>query len=101
MIKTFKKHLVCLEHQNHVVYLKLRSKQKLCGREDQYTTSSFLLSLKTSRPKKQIKKIINISYLIIAPIKMKLLVFSQYGLACKYGIISPISIHNWMQNCIF
>ena len=36
--------------------------------------------------------------------KIKLLiflVFSQYGLACKYGIIFQISIYNWMENCIF
>ena len=29
------------------------------------------------------------------------LVLSGYGLACKYRIISQISIYNWMQNCIF
>ena len=29
------------------------------------------------------------------------LVLSRYGLACKYRIISQISIYNWMQNCIF
>ena len=29
------------------------------------------------------------------------LVFSQYGLACKYGITFKISIYNWTQNCIF
>ena len=37
------------------------------------------------------KKIINISYLIMVLIKVKLLIFltlSQYGLACKYRIIS-------------
>ena len=28
------------------------------------------------------------------------LVFSQYRLACKYGIIFSISIYNWMQNCV-
>ena len=50
------------------------------------------------------KKIINISYLIMVLIKMRLLIFlvlSRYGLACKYRIISQISIFNWMQNCIF
>ena len=29
------------------------------------------------------------------------LVLSQHGLACKYRIISHLSIHDWMQNCIF
>ena len=36
------------------------------------------------------KKIINISYLIMVLIKMRLLIFlvlKRYGLACKYGII--------------
>ena len=28
-------------------------------------------------------------------------VFSQYGLACKYGIIFQISVYHWMQNFIF
>ena len=35
---------------------------------------------------------------------MKLLIFlvlSRYGLACKYRVISQISIFNSMQNCIF
>ena len=43
------------------------------------------------------KKIINISYLIMVPIKMRLLislVLSQYGLACKYIIISQLSMCN-------
>ena len=37
-------------------------------------------------------------------IKIRLLTFlvlSQYGLACKYRIISQTSTYNWMQNCIF
>ena len=45
---------------------------------------------------KQKKKIIKINYLIIALIKMRLLILlilSQYGLACKYGIIFQVSIH--------
>ena len=45
---------------------------------------------------KQKKRIIKINYLIIALIKMRLLILlilSQYGLACKYGIIFQISIH--------
>ena len=49
------------------------------------------------------KKIINISYLIMVLIKMRLLIFlvlSRYGLACKYRIISQISIYNWIKNCI-
>ena len=38
------------------------------------------------------KNIINISYIIMWLIKMRLLIFlvlSRYGLACKYRIISP------------
>ena len=45
---------------------------------------------------KQKKRIIKINYLIIALIKMRLLILlilSQYGLACKYGIIFQVSIH--------
>ena len=41
------------------------------------------------------------NYLIIALIKMRLLIFlafSQYRLACKYGIILEILVYNWMQN---
>ena len=41
--------------------------------------------------------------MIIALVKMRLLiflVFSQYGLACKYEIIFQVSIYNWAQNCI-
>ena len=41
------------------------------------------------------KNIINISYMIMGLIKIRLLIFlvlSQYGLACKYRIISQISI---------
>ena len=41
------------------------------------------------------KNIINISYIIMWLIKMRLLMFlvlSRYGLACKYRIISP-NIH--------
>ena len=63
----------------------------------------FFSLLKKTKPIKQ-KKIINISYLIMVLIKMRLLIFlvlSRYGLACKYRIISQISIYNWMQNCIF
>ena len=28
------------------------------------------------------------------------LAFRQYGLACKYGAISSVSIYNWTQDCI-
>ena len=62
-----------------------------------YLQISTLLYYKT-------KKTINISYLIMVLIKIRLLIFlilSRYGLACKYRIISQISIYNWMQNCIF
>ena len=63
----------------------------------------FFSFLKKTKPIKQ-KKIIKISCLIMVLIKMRLLIFlvlSRYGLACKYRIISQISIFNWMQNCIF
>ena len=46
----------------------------------------FFSLLKKTKPIKQ-KKIINISYLIMVLIKMRLLIFSvlsRYGLACKY-----------------
>ena len=49
------------------------------------------------------EKVFLINYLIILLIKMTLVIFlafTQYGLACKYGIVSLISIYNWMQNCI-
>ena len=57
------------------------------------------------------KKTINMRYSTIVLIKMRLLmfsVFSQYGLACKYGIILQISTYNisrilfsdtWHKNC--
>ena len=63
----------------------------------------FFSFLKKIKPIKQ-KKIINISYIIVVLLKMRLLIFfilSRYGLACKYRIISQISTYNWMQNCIF
>ena len=63
----------------------------------------FFSFLKKTKPIKQ-KKVINISYLIIVIIKMRLLIFlilCRSGLACKYRTISQISIYNWMQNCIF
>ena len=63
----------------------------------------FFSFLKKTKPIKQ-KKVINISYLIIVIIKMRLLIFlilCRSGLACKYITISQISIYNWMQNCIF
>ena len=85
------------------VILEFYFKQCLCGEEHQYTTNSFLFFLKKDQAYKT-KKIINISYLIMVLIKMRLLIFlvlSRYGLACKYRIISQISIFNWMQNCIF
>ena len=63
----------------------------------------FFSFLKKTKPIQQ-KKIINISYLIMVLIKMRLLillVLSRYGLLCKYRIISQISIYNWRQNWIF
>ena len=84
-------------------YLKFHIKQKLCGEEHQYTESLFLFILEKAKPKKQ-KKNVNISYLIMVLTKIRLLIFlvlTQYGLACKYGIIFQILLYNWMQNCIF
>ena len=63
----------------------------------------FFSFLKKTKPINQ-KKIINITYLIMVLIKMRLLIFlvlSRYRLACKYRIISQISIYNWMQNWVF
>ena len=63
----------------------------------------FFSFLKKANPIEQ-NKIINISYLIMVLIKMRLLrllVLSRYGLVFIYRIISQISIYNWMQNCIF
>ena len=72
-------------------YLKFHFKQQLCGEEHQYTKGTFLFFLKKpSLNNNNNKKVINITYLIIVLLKMKLLiflVFSQYGLACTYGII--------------
>ena len=85
------------------VILEFYFKQKLCGEEHQYTTNSFLFFLKKDQAYKT-KKIINISYLIMLLIKMRLLIFLvliRYGLACKYRIIYQRSIYNWMQNYIF
>ena len=31
---------------------------------------------------------------------LKFLVFSPYGLACKYGIIFQISVYNWFRIAI-
>ena len=50
------------------------------------------------------KKIINIRYLIIVQIKMRLLiflVFIQNRFTWKYGIILQMAMYNWMHNCIF
>ena len=45
---------------------------------------------------KKKKKILNMNYLIIVLMKMRLvMIFSQYGLACKYGMIFQMSIYNW------
>ena len=86
------------------VTLEFYFKQYLCGEEHEYTTSSYLFFLKKDQAYKTKKKVINISYLIVALIKMRLLIFlvlSRYGLAFKCRTISKISIYNWMQNCIF
>ena len=55
----------------------------------------FIFSLK--KQTQETKIIINISYLTMALIKMRLLIFlvlSQYGLPCKYGIIFKTTVHN-------
>ena len=39
--KNILKHLVCFEHQNHVMHLKFRFKHYLCGEEDRYATNFF------------------------------------------------------------
>ena len=39
--KNILKHLVCFEHQNHVMHLKFRFKHYLCGEEDRYATNLF------------------------------------------------------------
>ena len=91
-IKTFQNIWSALSIKFMLCYLKFRFKQQLCG-EDHYTTSSFLFFLKEARPKKQPKNL-NFNYLIIVPIKMRLLLFlviSQYGLPCKYGIVFQFS----------
>ena len=74
-------------------YLTFYLEQLLGGEEHQYTKSYFLFVLKKSQALKT-KTIININYLTIVPIKIRLLflVFNQYGLDCKYGIISQLSI---------
>ena len=77
-------------------YLKFYFKQQLYGKEHQCTTSPFVFFLKKRDCKA--KKNINISYLIMVQIKMKLLTFfilSRYVLVCKYRITSQISIYNW------
>ena len=76
--------------------------KKICGEEHQYTKNPFLLFSKKTKPKKQ-REIINISYLIMVLIKIRLLIFlifSQYGLASKFRIMFQISIYNWMQDYI-
>ena len=55
----------------------------------------FLFLLKKARPKNKKTIVLKNMRLLI------FLVFSQYGLAGKYGLIFQISIYNWAQNCIF
>ena len=53
------------------------------------------------KPSLKTKKIIDVSYLIMVLIKMRLIIFltlSRYGLACKHGIIIQMSIYDWMQD---
>ena len=74
-MKTFLKDLFYFEHQKHVKLFKVILKSQ---------------DLKS-------KNIINTTYLIMVLLKMKLLiflVFSQYALACKYGIIFQIPLYN-------
>ena len=64
-------------------YVKFLFKQKLCGEEQQYTKSLILFFLKKPSAKNT-KKIINISYLIMVLLKMRLLIFlvlSRHALA--------------------
>ena len=88
------------EQENQVMLFKVSFYTITLWREHQYTTSSFLFFHKKLSLKNK-KNIINISCSIKVRIKMRLLiflVFSQYGLAYKYGIILLISICNWIQN---
>ena len=62
--------MFCFGHQNHVMLFKVSLKKQPCGEEHQYTKSSFLFFLKETKPEKEKK--INISYLIMLPIKMRL-----------------------------
>ena len=58
---------------------------------------------KKTKPKKQ-KNVINISYIIIMLIKMRplmFLVFSQYGLACKYEILFQISVFMFVSSFLY
>ena len=85
-------------------YSKFHFKQKICGEEHQYTTGSSLFFLKKVWPKKQQEKNVKIDHLTIVLIKVRLiifLVFSHYGLPCKYGTALQMSIYNWLRNCIF
>ena len=91
--------MFCFEHQNHVMLFKVLFKQWLSGEEHEYTTNPFLFFLKKAKPIKQ-KKIFNISYLIMVS-QLICLLLSRYRLACKYRIVSQISIYNWMQNLHF
>ena len=42
----------------------------------------------------------DISQVLIKMRPLISLIFSQYGLACKYGTIFQISVYNWMQNFV-
>ena len=65
----------------------------------QYTTSSFFFPSWKNKPKKQ-KETLTLTYWIITLFHnrdnnnevVNILVFGQYGLACKYGINSQRSI---------
>ena len=79
-------------------YLKFHFKHYFCAEEHRYTTRLIFSFIKKSNLKNQ-KKIINVKYLMIVLIKMKLLtflVFSQYELAFKYGISFPTPIYIWI-----
>ena len=54
----------------------------------------------SENPDLKTKKIIKVNNLIIVLIKIEAINISQFGLACKHGIIFQISIYNWTQNCI-
>ena len=92
--------MVFFEHQNLVMLFKslfLNSNSV----ENKINIHQALFFLKKVRPKKKKKKNHQHSLFDNRARLLTILDFSQYGLACKYGIIFQISIHNRRQNYIF